>query len=97
MHHVIVLIILLDAIQCLGAPKHYFARSNLRWIPISGLAWYLYKCVALCRTVYGTSATEKTLENIHEKKGMSSFFVFFLCCRDMTKAVESKVKPNPSF
>ena len=33
--------------------------SSLRWLPISSLAWSLYKCAALWRSAHGTSATEK--------------------------------------
>ena len=33
----------------------------------SGLAWSLYKCVALWRTVYGPSATERPLGTIREE------------------------------
>ena len=33
----------------------------------SGLAWSLYKCAALWRTVYGPSATERPLGTIREE------------------------------
>ena len=41
---------------------------------LSGLAWSLYKCAALWRTVYGPSATERPLGTICEEKGISSRF-----------------------
>ena len=64
-------------LRCL-APRHEVASSSLRWIPISGLAWSLYKCVALRRTVYGTYATKTPLETIHEEKGISISRILFL-------------------
>ena len=40
-----------------------------------GLVWSsLYKCAALWRTVYGTSATERPLGIVREEKGISSRF-----------------------
>ena len=42
--------------------------------PYSGLAWSLYKCAALCRAVFGSSATERPLWTIREEKGISSRF-----------------------
>ena len=35
--------------------------SSPHWIPISRLAWSLYKCVALWRAYYGTSATKRPM------------------------------------
>ena len=56
------------------APKLEFTDLSLRWIPISRLAWSLYKCAALWRTVYGPSATKKSLRNVREMKGMFPWF-----------------------
>ena len=39
-----------------SAHIHEFAGSSLRWIPISGFAWSLYKYVASWRAIYGSSA-----------------------------------------
>ena len=39
---------------------------------MSRLAWWLYKCAALWRTVYGDSATERPLGTIHKEKEISS-------------------------
>ena len=59
--------------------------SSLHWIPISGLAWSLYKCAALWRAVYGPSATErplKTLGTIHDDNGISSRFLGYHSLQD---------------
>ena len=44
------------------------------WIPISWLAWSLYKCVALWSAVYGASATERLVGTIC--KEMENLFRF---------------------
>ena len=61
-------------ISLLGWPSGYDA-----WLPsvssrvrvsagsLSGLAWSLYTCAALWRTVYGPSATERPLGTIREE------------------------------
>ena len=36
----------------------------------SGLPWSLYKCAALWRAVYGSSATKSPLGTIREEKGI---------------------------
>ena len=46
---------------------------SLCWIPISGLAWSLYKCASLWRAVYGPSATERRPGTICEEKGTASW------------------------
>ena len=48
----------------------------LVWIPISWLAWSLYKCMALWMAVYGPSATERPPGTIREEKKISSRFRF---------------------
>ena len=50
------------------APKQEIAGSSHHRIPISGLAWSLYKSMALWRAVYGSSATEIPLGISHEEK-----------------------------
>ena len=61
--------------------QHNFAGLSLCWSPKSGLAWLLYKCVALCRAVYGSSATERLL-GIEEKEFVPGSG--FISRRDMT-------------
>ena len=48
--------------------------SSLHWLPISGLAWLLYKCVASWRGVYGASTTERAHGMISKEKGISPRF-----------------------
>ena len=47
------------------------AGLYVRW-SLSRLAWLLYKCAALCKAVYGTSTTKRSLGTIQEEKGISS-------------------------
>ena len=68
------------------APKWEFASSSLCWTPICGLAWGLYKCIALWRAVR-PSPTELLMKR-QEFLPCSGF----LCCRDITLAVESDLK-----
>ena len=42
-----------------------------------GLAWLLYRCVALWRAIYGHSTAERPLGTIREEKGISSLFQVF--------------------
>ena len=67
-------------IQCL-VHKYEFAGSSLCRITTSRLARLLYKCVALCRAVYGPFATERPLGTVREEKGISSRYQGFY---DMT-------------
>ena len=64
------------------ALKREFTGLSLHWIPTSRLAWSLYKCAALWRTVCGLSATGRPLGTIREEKGISSRFRG--SCRAMT-------------
>ena len=50
------------------------AGFSLLWIPISWLAWSLYKCAALRKAAYGDSATEKTFGNIRNEMEITSQF-----------------------
>ena len=59
---------LLEVFHLEGVPLVWLYQLlfTYRSICPSGLAWSLYKCVALWRTVYGPSATERTLGTIEE-------------------------------
>ena len=52
--------------------QHVIARLGHCQTPLRGLAWLLYKCVALCRAVYGASATERPFRTLHKENGISS-------------------------
>ena len=56
-----------------SAPTHEFAGLSLRWIS-KQVGLVAYKCAALCRSVYGSSATKRSLATIHEEKGIFSQF-----------------------
>ena len=60
---------------------HKKIKLSPRWIPISGLTWWLYKCVALWMSVCGASATERYLGTIREEKGIYIRFLFLSCCK----------------
>ena len=55
-----------------------------------GLAWLLYKCAALWRTVNGAFATKIPLVTIHDEEGISSRFRVSM----LSRAVESYVKTH---
>ena len=67
----------------------------------SRLSWSLYKCAALWRAVYGSSATEAPLRTIPEEKGISSRFrVSFssrydLSCWKRRKTIHSFLRVRP--
>ena len=54
------------------APNREFTGSSLRWIPISGLSWSLYKWMAVYR--YPATETPLRTTSIREGKGIFSQF-----------------------
>ena len=79
-----------------GPPR---PSGNDAWLPSwisSGLAWSLYRCAALWRAVYCSSATKRPLGTtcIREEKGVP-VASGFLSHRGLNLAVESDIKTNP--
>ena len=60
----------------------------------SGLAWLLYKCAALWRTVYGP-ATERPLGTIRKEKGISNQFRVSISSQYDLSCWKRRKTPNP--
>ena len=74
-------------------------RSKVRFSagPHYKLIWSLYKCVELWRAVYGTYATERTLGDIREEKGISSRFRPSITSRYDLSCCKQRKNTGPSF
>ena len=86
---------LLKRLGCL-APKQEFSGASRRWIPMSGLAWSLYKCAAWWGLSVVLLQRKDQLELFVNKREFHSCSGF-LFCRDMIHAVERNIKNILSF
>ena len=56
---------------CVNSNEPFF---QMLIIPMGGLSWSLNTCVAMLRTIYGPSATDRLLGTVPEESGNSSWF-----------------------
>ena len=75
---------LVDTVRIAHLALHS-SKSSSEWcqlaVSLSRLTWSLYKCAALWRAVYGSSATQRFLGTIREEKGIfSQLSVNFMQC-----------------